>query len=94
MPTLAVSDGTAELDLTYQWLAQVLLRLKVHDENIAWLHQLFLNTRRSDEDVISISDRDTASCARHPAKGVELLAQRADVVCWVLWVAGGHQRIV
>jgi hypothetical protein len=32
-------------------------------------------------------------CSSYPAQVVELCAERADVVCWVIWVVRVHKRL-
>lgn len=40
-----------------------------------------------------MSDRDAAARASDPAESVELAAQRADEVSWVLWVVRFDKRV-
>ena len=79
--------------MTYQWPTDVLLARPVHDEDVVRLHQLFFHARGREEDVVFMSDRDAAAGAGDPAKSVELAAQRADQVGWVLWVLRFDERI-
>lgn len=43
--------------------------------------------------MVFMSDRDAAAGAGDPAESVELAAQRADQVGWVLWVVRFDERI-
>lgn len=43
--------------------------------------------------MVFMSDRDAAASACDPAESVELAAQRADQVGWVLWVVRFDERI-
>lgn len=79
--------------LTYQWSADVLLARVIHDKDVVWLHQLFLHARGREEDVVFMLDRNAAAGARHPAESVELPAERADQVGWVIRVVRFDERV-
>jgi hypothetical protein len=78
---------------TYQWSADVLLARVVHDKDVVRLHQLFFHARGREEDVVFMLDRDAAAGARHPAKSVELPAERADQIGWVFRVLRFDERV-
>jgi len=78
---------------TYLRPTQILATLVVHNKHIRGLHELFLHTTRRDVDVVAMLDRHTTSSASHPAEVVEVAAERAYVVGWVVWVVGDHERV-
>lgn len=65
---------------SYLGASQILLGLPVQDEYVRRLHELFLNTRRREKDMIALSNGYAAARASHPTMTVELIAQGADVV--------------
>lgn len=44
--------------------------------------------------MLVMLDGDATTCACDPTMAVELVAQRANVVCWVQWVGGDYECVV
>jgi hypothetical protein len=105
-------------NLKYLWPSQILLALKVHDEHVGRLHELFLHAAGRNVDLVFMADTRasagschlarylmlvlvslsvSSSCSvrregcSYPAQGVELCAERANVVCGVVGVVRVHE---
>lgn len=76
-------NDTPDWFCPYLWPSQILLGGVIHDEHIRWLHELFLHAGWRDEYVVLMLDGQTTASSSHPAMAVELVAELADVVCWV-----------
>lgn len=78
----------------YLRASDILPRLIVHNKHVRGFHELFLHARRSQIDVIVMLDGDASAGACNPAKAVELVAERADVVRGVQRIGRSDERIV
>ena len=44
--------------------------------------------------MVVFADGDSSACPCYPAMGVELVAERADVVGWVERIGGSYESVV
>lgn len=89
-PSRLISETAFE---TYLWSAEVLFGLIVHNKDVGGLHELLLDTRRREEDMVIFLDGDAAAGACDPAVTIELVAEGGNMVCGMQWVVGGDERI-